>query len=179
MPEPEEWEDEPTQLMPRVQEDVTSDIHSDSVLASLRKSIEQDVQERFIDIEVPDRGMVVRYGEVDADEVFEIVERRRKQYKAKKIDLFNFNYLAACDILARSCLGMYSTEDEAPPVGSELPVFGDPDVAEALGIEPGRAVDAVTALYRLKAHVTQAAQEVTAFSGLGDQSAERDLLGNF
>ena len=177
--EDQEWtDDESTQIIPRVGEDV-ADIDSSSALAGLRKTIEQDLQERFIDIEVPDRDLVVRYGEIDLDEAFEIVERRRKQFRAKKIDAFNFQYLAACDMLARTCLGMYSKEDAVPPVGSELPVFGDADVAEALGIEPGRAVDAVTALYRLKAHVTQAAQEVSVFSGLGDQTAERDPLGNF
>jgi hypothetical protein len=136
------------------------------------------LRDRYLDLDVPDLdNLVVRYGAVEQDEVVTFLETRSKQQRAGKISTGRMAVLANCDVLVRACRGIYvrDGDDLVPLLGDEAPVFGDDELAEELGTEPGRAIEAILAFYPRQGHIQQHADQVMRLSGM-DTSAP-GLLG--
>lgn len=149
----------------------------DSPLAALRQRIQQARQQRVLDLPVPGlERVVVRYGEVPAPELARIYRKRKKDTWEEQ------SLLAACDVLAVACMGIYERADDGELVADGDLLASQPDgspvtFATLRLAETGRAVDEVRALYVTDGDVLTAADRVTEFSGYTNPNDQKALLG--
>lgn len=118
--------------------------HSDegSILSELRAERQALTHKRTLDLPVPGyQRMVARYKAIDYA-IIDKIEARARKSQGPMADLN-----AAADVLAQTCIGIFLREDngELLPLNEQLERWGDDPIrydarlAEAVGVEPGKA----------------------------------------
>lgn len=149
----------------------------ETLLIGLKKRRAQIVNEMFTDIKVPrweSPEIYVRFKPVSATKLNATIERRRKM----KGD--DWSFLANADMLVDSCIGIYAVMDGDTDNKLSLRL-GDPkgewtkfdtDLAEALGVEVTRAVDACTSLYLTEGDLIDTSNRLFKWSNISSDEAD-------
>lgn len=151
---------------------------------ALRDRLEQARAARFVDLPVPGLdGVYVRYRALTGPQLERIGDSARRAGSKKQPRRDTPALLAASiDALVDACVGVWETVDgKGKPVvdgdlfdgvvdldtrelTGTLPTFSDPELADELGVESGRAGDVVTALYVADGDVIGTADAVVTHS---------------
>lgn len=132
--------------------------------AGLRERIESARRKRFEDIPVPAvEEIVVRYGTIAPDRIYEIYERRKGKDTPDEMRTL----LVSCDVLVESCLGIYEVGPDGDLVTSGKYLnFDRPATFANLGLaEDGSADEQVRALYTAEGDIIGISERVVKFSG--------------
>lgn len=146
-----------------------------------------------IDLAVPrwedvlGKSIWVRYGPANVALWSASQQRRESQHLAAKKKGQpgdpDWAIKANADLLVDACQGVYFLEPgEQPPHDQELPAdlpkFSDPELAEALDIQPGNAVRTALGLYQTGADLLMASNALLGWSGEASKEADEAFLGS-
>jgi hypothetical protein len=135
--------------------------------------------------DVLDRNLWIRYGPSDPAFFAEAMKKREeghlKAVKAGKHGDPAWMIKANADLLVNSCVAIFDLAlEEEPPAElvGEYPTFGSPELAEALGAQPGNAVRTVLKVYGTDADILIVAQQLLEWSGQASQEGDKSFLAN-
>jgi hypothetical protein len=150
-----------------------------SQLQSLRERRQAAEKKLHIDLVVPrlDPPVFVRFNAVPIH-VINAVSKQYAKSKDPEVDV-----IFESVILTRACAGVFEVVDgqerSIDPAGGEWPTFGEPVLAELLGLPVGSsAVDVVRGLYLTDGDIMATGAQLREFSGYSAAELERDFEGN-
>jgi hypothetical protein len=156
----------------------------DSPLAAIReRHRQQREQASSVDLAVPDLDdppVFVRYRtDVSHDRIKRMYNKREK--RGKQQGGYDWEVLAAADVLVEACVGVYTKLEDGTKVGYALdadkddwPAF-DLRLADMVGMDvdqqkPPRAVDVARALYGSDPRVIQASGDIARIVGYAEEN---------